>query len=91
MVDGLILMMFLLFRTFEKTLHVATNTEETILDILYERVNKNIIIIIIIWQNPEKVYLKFKTLSHVCQTWEHIQFLKIDYKLGQFDLLTWRL
>ena len=40
MVDGLILMMFLLFRTFRKTLHVATNTEETILDILYERVNK---------------------------------------------------
>ena len=40
MVDGLILMMFLLFQTFRKTLHVATNTEETILDILYERVNK---------------------------------------------------
>ena len=40
MVAGLILMMFLLFRTFRKTLHVATNTQETILDILYERVNK---------------------------------------------------
>ena len=47
MVDGLILMMFLLFRTFGKTLHVVTNTEETVLDILYKRVNKIIIIIII--------------------------------------------
>ena len=45
MVDGLILMMFLLFRTFRKTLHVATNTEETILDILYERVNKILLLL----------------------------------------------
>ena len=45
MVDRLILMMFLLFRTFRKTLHVATNTEETILDILYERVNKKLFFI----------------------------------------------
>ena len=45
MVDGLILMMFLLFRTFRKTLHVATNTEETILDILNERVNKILLLL----------------------------------------------
>ena len=38
-----------------------------------------------------EVYRKFKTLSNVCQTGEHIQYLKTDYKLGQIDLLTWRL
>ena len=46
MVDGLILMMFLLFRAFRKTLHVATNTEETILDTLYERVNKILLLLL---------------------------------------------
>ena len=46
MVDGFIPMMFLLFRTFGKTLHVATNTEETVLDILYERVNKLLLLLL---------------------------------------------
>ena len=62
MVDGLILMMFLLFRTFRKTLHVATNTEETILDILYERVNK---ILLLYYYYLEQLF-HYSSLLDIC-------------------------
>ena len=55
-------MMFLLFRTFRKTLHVATNTEETILDILYERVNK--ILLLLLYEKILAKYLVYIYVMH---------------------------